>query len=375
VGKERLVDLRFWVAFNRTPGIGAAKIRALLDHFGSLEAAWRADEAQWSAAGLDRRAIDSLSAARRAIDPDAELARVAACGARLLTWDDPDYPPLLRAIHDAPPVLYLKGELTPADRQWAVAIVGTRRATSYGRQAAEALAGDLARSGVTIVSGLARGVDAAAHWAALKAGGRTLGIMACGIDQVYPAQHAQLAAQIVEHGALLTETPIGAPPEAGNFPARNRIISGLALAVIVVEAGEHSGALITADRALEQGRDVFAVPGSIFSRTSAGTNRLIGEGATLVRSADDVLEALNLRLVAQHAQAQSVLSDDPVEAAMLQSLSHDPVHIDDLVRDTHMPVSQVSSVLAMMELKGLVRQVGGMNYVLAREGRAEYVVD
>ncbi len=368
-------DLRYWVAFNRTPGVGTAKIRALVDHFGNLQAAWQAGEAEWKAAGLDRRAIDSLRAVRAKMDLDAEFARVSACGARLVTWSDPDYPPLLQSIPDPPPLLYMKGELTPADRQWAVSIVGTRRATAYGRQAAERLASDLASSGVTVVSGLARGIDAAAHWAALRAGGRTIGVMACGIDLVYPAEHARLAAQIAERGALLTETPIGSPPEAGNFPARNRIISGLSLAAVVVEAGEHSGALITADRALEQGREVFAVPGSIFSRTSAGANRLIQEGATLVRSAEDVLEALNLRMVAQQAEAQAVLTSDPVEAAMLKAISHEPTHIDDIVRSMNLSVSQVSSVLAMMELKGLVRQVGGMNYVRAREGQAEYVVD
>jgi DNA processing protein len=370
-----MADSRYWIAFNRTPGVGPAKIRALIDHFGELEAAWRAGEADWKAAGLDRRAIDSLRAARATLGLDAEMERVTACGARVITWDDPDYPPLLRSVPDAPPLLYAKGDLSQADRQWAVAIVGTRRATAYGRQAAEVLAGDLARNGVTIVSGLARGIDAAAHWAALKAGGRTLGILACGIDQVYPAEHARLAAHILTQGALLTETPVGAPPEAGNFPARNRIISGLSLAAIVVEAGQQSGALITADRALEQGRDVFAVPGNIFSRASAGANRLIQEGATLVRSAEDVLEALNLRLVAQQAEAQAVISDDPIERAMLKTISHDPMHIDEIVRRMDMPIPQVSSVLAMMELKGLVCQVGGMQYVLAREGRAAYVVD
>ena len=370
-----MVDLRYWIAFNRTPGVGAAKLRALIDHFGDVSQAWHAEESAWQAAGLDRRAIESLRTMRRTLDLDAELERVAKTGARVLTWDDADYPPLLRSIPDAPPVLYQKGKLTQADRQWAVAIVGTRRATTYGRQAAELLAGDLARQGVTVVSGLARGIDAAAHWAALKAGGRSLGVLACGIDQVYPAEHARLAQDIAARGALLTETPVGSPPEAGNFPARNRIISGLTLAVIVVEAGDRSGALITADRALEQGRDVFAVPGSIFSRASAGTNRLVQEGATLVRSAEDVLEALNLRMVAQQAEAQASLTEDPTEAAVLATISREPTHIDDIVRQMDMPVPQVSSLLAMMELKGLVRQVGGMNYVLARESRAAYVVD
>jgi len=370
-----MVDSRYWLAFNRTPGIGPARLRALLDHFGNLRDAWLAGSAEWKSAGLDHRAIDSLRSARESMDLDAEMRRLDQSGGRMVTWDDSDYPALLRTVPDAPPVLYVKGALAPADHQWAIAIVGTRRATTYGRQAAERLAGDLARSGVTIVSGMARGIDAAAHAAALKAGGRTLGVLACGIDQVYPAEHARLAARVVEHGALLTETPVGAPPEAGNFPARNRIVSGLALAVIVVEAGERSGALITADRALEQGRDVLAVPGSIFSRSSDGTNRMIQEGATLVRSAEDVLEALNLRMVAQHAEAQSVMTEDPTESAILKTMSHDPTHIDDIVRAMNMPVPQVSGVLALMELKGLVRQVGGMNYVLARESRAEYSVD
>ncbi len=217
---------------------------------------------------------------------------------------------------------------------------------------------------------LALGLAAPAEAGAVK-----VGVLACGIDQVYPAEHARLASEIVKHGALLTETPVGAPPEAGNFPARNRIISGLALAVIVVEAGDHSGALITSDRALEQGREVFAVPGSIFSRASLGANRLLQEGATLVRSAEDVLEALNLKMIAQHAEAQTTLSNDPVESAVLNVISNEPTHIDDIVRQMELPIPQVSSLLAMMELKGLVRQVGGMNYVLARERRAEYIVE
>ena len=370
-----MVDERYWIALNRTAGVGPAKFRALLDHFGDLEQAWRAEADEWKQAGLDRRAIQSWLAARASLDLDAELERVHAARARVLTWNHPEYPPLLRSIYDAPPVLYLKGELTQIDRQWAVAIVGTRRSTAYGRQVAEMLAGDLARNGVTIVSGLARGIDAAAHAAALRAGGRTLGVLACGIDQVYPPEHDRLAQQIVERGALLCETPVGAAPEAGNFPARNRIISGLALGVIVIEAGERSGALITADRALEQGRDVFAVPGNILSRSSAGTNRLLQEGATLVRAVDDVLEALNLHMVSRQAEAQAVLLEDPTEAAMLKLLTHDPQHVDEIVRQVNMPVAQVSSVLAIMELKGAIRQVGGMQYVLAREARATYVVD
>jgi DNA processing protein len=368
-------DVRYWIGFNRVYGVGPAKLRALIDHFGDLETAWQAAANDLKAAGLDRRSIENLVTTRQSLNLDREVERVEKAKARVVVWDDADYPPLLRSLADAPFVLYVKGELTRADREWTVAIVGTRRATVYGRQAAELLAADLARNGITIISGLARGIDANAHEAALKAGGRTIGVLACGIDQVYPPEHATLAARIVEHGALITETPVGSPPEGGNFPARNRIISGLALATIVVEAGETSGALITADRALEQGREVFAVPGNIFSRASLGTNRLIKDGATLVTSAEDVMEALNLKMIATHSEARAALPEDATEARLLSLLSADPIHVDQIVRDSGLPVAQVSSTLAMMELKGMVRQVAGMQYVVAREARVDYVVE
>jgi DNA processing protein len=368
-------DVRCWVGFNRVYGVGPARVRALIDHFGDLAIAWNADPNDLRAAGLDRRAIENLLSARRTLDLDREVERVQQNGARILLWDDADYPPLLKNLPDAPPVLYVKGQLSTADREWTVAIVGTRRATAYGRQAAEMLAADLAHNGITIVSGLARGIDAFAHEAALKAGGRTLGVLACGIDQVYPPEHAKLAARIAEQGALFTEAPCGSPPEAGNFPARNRIISGLSLGTIVVEAGQTSGALITADRALEQGREVFAVPGNIFAKTSHGTNYLLKEGATLVTSAQDVLEALNLKMVTAHSEARAAIPEDPTEAKLFALLSNDPTHIDYLVRESGLPVAQVSSTLALMELKGSVRQIAGMQYVVAREARVDYTVE
>lgn len=368
-------DLRYWIGFNRVYGIGPAKVRALIDHFGGLEQAWHAAMFDLKEAGLDRRAIESLINTRQTLNLDQELDRVNTAKARILIWEDPDYPPLLRQLPEAPPVLYMKGQLTAPDREWTIAIVGTRKATAYGRQAAETLSTDLARNGITIVSGLALGIDAAAHEAALKAGGRTIGVLACGIDQVYPASHTKLAARIMEQGALLTETPVGSPPEGGNFPARNRIISGLSLGTIVVEADQTSGALITADRALEQGREVFAVPGNIFSRASLGTNRLLKEGATLITSAEDVLEALNLKMVAAHTEARAVIAEDATEAKLLSLISADPTHIDELARTSQLPITQVSSTLALMELKGMVRQVAGMQYVIAREPSTDYVVD
>lgn len=367
-------DLKYWVGFNRVKGIGPAKLQALLDHFGDLGAAWNANAATLRAIGIDRRAIEALFAARTQLDLEGELKKIARVGAYVLTWADPGYPARLRQIPNPPPLLYVKGELSQAD-YWAVAVVGTRRATNYGRQVTRELVASLARSHVTVVSGLARGIDTEAHQAALDAGGRTIAVMGCGIDQIYPPEHRRLAEAIVANGALITEYPLGTPPEATNFPPRNRIISGLSLGVLVVEAGAHSGALITADFAAEQGRDVFAVPGSILMRGSEGTNRLIQDGAKMVLKPEDILEELNLTLVAEQAEARQVIPDNPVEARLLSLLSAEPIHMDEVAANAGLPITEVSATLALMELKGLVRQVGGMNYVLAHEQRVAYRVD
>ncbi len=355
-------ELGYWLVFHRVMGIGPARFRALLQHFGDLRAAWEADEKAWQEAGLDRRTIQNLREARGRLRPEAELERVRRAGVTVLTWADPDYPPLLRRIPDPPPVLFLRGQLADADR-WAVAIVGTRQPTGYGREAAQWFARELARTGIPIVSGLARGIDAIAHEAALKAGGRTLAVLPCGLDEVYPAAHAPLAARIVEQGALLSELPLGARVEAGNFPARNRLISGLAVGVLVVEAGPTSGALITAAHAAEQGREVFAIPGSIFSTASQGTNRLIRDGATPVTSPQELLEALNWSVTARQAEVQLQLPADPVEARLLELLGREPMHIDEIARAAGLPVAQVSSALTVMEIKGMVRHLGAQHYV------------
>ncbi len=364
-------SLAYWIGFNRVRGIGPARLRALLDRFGDIEAAWRAPAEALREVGLDRRSISNLSEARAGLDLAAELERTRRAGVDILTWDDPRYPQRLMTIHDPPPVLYLRGELSPAD-DWAVAVVGTRGASTYGREAARVISSDLARAGVTIVSGLARGIDAQAHQATLDCGGRTLAVMGSGLDVIYPWEHKKLAAAIAERGALISEYGLGVQPEAGNFPARNRIISGLSLGVIVVEAGDQSGALITAGFAADQGRDVFAVPGNIFQKNSRGANRLIRDGAQPVLSAADVLDALNLTAVTEHVQAQMLFPADATEALLLEGLSEEPTHIDEVGRISGLPIATVSSTLALMELKGLVRQVGGMNYVRARETLAVY---
>jgi DNA processing protein len=257
------VSLKFWVGFNLVKGIGPMKVRALLDHFDDLAAAWHADEYALKDAGLDRRALSSLLRTRAQIDLDAELDKLAQHSVRVLTWNDSEYPPRLLQIPDPPPVLYVRGQLTTVD-EWAIGVVGTRRASAYGKTVTQRLVNDLAVNHVTIVSGLARGIDGEAHRAALETGGRTIAVLGCGLDLIYPPEHRNLAREIVKNGALISEYPLGTRPEASNFPPRNRIISGLSLGVLVVEAGLRSGALITADFAADQGRDVFAFQ-AIFS--------------------------------------------------------------------------------------------------------------
>jgi DNA processing protein len=371
----KLTELSYWIGFNIVSGIGPARFKMLLDHFGEAGRAWHASEQELHEAGLDRKSVESLLASRQALSLEDELARVEQQGASVITWEDDRYPPRLRQIHNAPPLLYVRGELLPQD-EWAVAVVGTRSATSYGRQMVAELAGDLARSGITVVSGLARGIDSLAHRAALRAGGRTIAVLGSGIDIIYPDEHRDLAGKITERGALVSEYALGTKPEAGNFPPRNRIISGLSLGTLVIEAGKRSGALITADYALEQSREVFALPGSATSGKSQGTNRLIQEGAAkLVLSVEDILEELNLTLVERHQEVRLLVPEDEREARILEHVSAEPIHVDDLGQRTNLPISEVTSTLALMELKGMVRQVGGMNYVLARERGVQYALE
>ncbi len=365
---------RYWVGFNRVTGIGAVRLRALLDAFGDLETAWQASPSELRAVGLDQRSLQGILQARESLDLDQELLRIEAKGYRVVTWEDHDYPPRLLEIEAPPPVLYVWGELRPEDRL-AVAVVGTRRPTAYGLAVTRDLAGLLAGSGVTVVSGLARGIDAAAHRAALEAGGRTLAVLGSGLDRIYPPENLRLAEAVGGAGAVLTDYPLGTAPEAGNFPPRNRIIAGLSLAVVIVEAGEGSGALITADFGAEQGREVFAVPGSIYSRASRGTNALVRAGARPLVSPEDILEALNLDAIVRQEAVSQALPDDPTEASVLEALSAEPVHVDELTARIGLPPAQISASLAMLELKGRARQVGGMHYVRVREPGLPYRVE
>src|SRR5712691_10644013 len=316
-------------------GIGPIRFHRLLEICGGARAAWLASDLELASAGLERRTADSLKRLRQRTTPQAVGARLQQLNIRALTLLDDEYPLRLTQVADPPPVLFVRGRLQPADTQ-AVALVGTRRATSYGHAVAERLSRELAAAGVTVVSGLAKGVDTTAHRAAVQAGGRTIAVLGNGLDQVYPPENTNLARQIVESGAgaVLSEFAPGVPPDAVNFPRRNRIISGLSAATVIVEAGERSGALITADFALEQGREVFAVPGSIFSPMSIGPNELIKQGATPVTSAQDVLDILSPQSSAPSPEtlARDVPELPPQEMAVWQALGGEPRHVDELAR-------------------------------------------
>ena len=361
----------YWVGFNLVKGIRAARTRTLLNHFGSLEIAWKADTQQLVEAGLGERVIDNLLQVRRQVDLERIWGEIENKGITVITVQEEAYPRKLKEIDLPPPVLFIRGEIR-LDDDWAVGIVGTRRMTAYGRQVAEELAEFLARYGVTVVSGLARGVDAISHQAAIKAEGRTYAILGCGVDVVYPPEHRKLAEEITQHGALISEYPVGTAPNSNNFPPRNRIISGLSQAVVVVEAGETSGALITAAFAADQGKDVFAVPGYIHALQSKGTNRLIRDGARPLLKVEDVLEVLNLEQIQEFRQARMEFPLDVSDKKVVDVLGEDSMHVDEIQVKSGMSIDKVSSTLVMMELKGIVRQTGGMSYMLVRERIAPY---
>jgi len=364
-------DKRYWIGFNLIKGIGAVRMQALIQHFGDLELAWKASPADLVEAGLGRKVIERVIQAREEVDLIKLWEKIESQGIKILTWQDESYPGRLREIDQPPPVLYIRGEYLPDDL-FAVAIVGTRRVTAYGRQITEEMSSFLAANGITVISGLARGVDAIAHQSTLKAGGRTIAVLGSGVDKIYPPEHRGLAEQMMERGAVISDYALGTPPDASNFPPRNRIISGLSLAVVVIEAGETSGALITAEFAAEQGREVFAVPGSILAPQSKGTNKLIQRGALPLLTMNDLMQALDLTRVGEHKAARKVIPTDETEARLMNVLGSEPLHVDEIRNQAELPIEKVSATLALMELKGMVRQVGGMNYVAVREEQSDY---
>ncbi len=358
---EDATERSMYVAFRLAGVASTSRMDALKARFGSMERAWRADStALRSVLGTRERLLAAIVKERGQIDPLREMENLARDEISVLTIADAGYPRLLREIGAPPPVLFLRGQLLETDSA-AVAVVGTRRLTPYGREMAAAIAGGLAEAGVTIVSGLATGIDGIAHRAALDAGGRTFAVLGSGIRDIYPREHSALAKRIAGCGAVISDLPPHAKPDRWNFPARNRIISGLSLGVVVVEAPEKSGALITVDFAADQGRDVFVVPGAVTATASAGCNRLLRDGARPVRNADDVLCDLRLTSGPVEAVQQPLMVGDD-ERRILAVLTSVPQHIDELAESSGLPLPAISGLLLTLELQQLVRNHGAQHY-------------
>lgn len=359
----------YWIGLKAIAGIGNVTFRRLLERFDTPAAAFTAQPGELLAVkGLNPTIIDAIKSNAWQRFAEEECRRLRSSGARLITFTAADYPKSLFEIADPPPFLYVRGELPPPGP--AIAIVGSRRATTSGLLTTARLAEALGRHGVTVISGMARGVDAAAHRGALDAGGRTTGVLGCGIDQVYPPENRKLFGMMAEKGCLVSEFSLGTLPLAENFPRRNRIISGLSKGVLVVEAAENSGSLITAQYALEHGRDVFAVPGNISFATSRGTNRLIKQGAKLVDCVEDILEELHGFCVTAATEPEGpkfrAFALSPKEAAVYELLARSPLHIDDIITQTELTAAEVSSMLLHLELKGAVTPLPGTHYAVAQ---------
>src|SRR6266550_4722174 len=375
--------MKDWIALNMTPGVGSRVTARLLEHFGSAEAIFDAPRRELALLRLPLETVESIVARELHERAEREIESVRKLGGDILVLDDGIYPALLRETYDPPVVLYVKGAWAECLERPCVSIVGSRRCSTYGQNAALMMSRELAQRGVTIVSGLARGIDAAAHRGALEAGGRTVAVMGTGLDRVYPRDHKKLADEILNRGgAMVTQFPLGTPPVSENFPYRNRVISGLSLGVLVVEAAENSGSLITARLAMEQNREVFAVPGNITSRNSFGTNYLIkGAGAKLIQQSQDVAAELPPQIAAKilppplndERKKERSLADQLLlvpqgltgfEQSVFKLLSaDDPAHIDSLVDKSRLTISDLNAALLTLEMRDLVRALPGKCFV------------
>ena len=360
--------LKYWLALSQFYKFGPVKFKKIKKYFPNMEAAFNASLSEFRQAGIDEKTAEEFIIFKHQVEPDRLLENLNKEKIKVLTIDDAEYPKLLKQIYDPPLLIYYRGDLE-AFSDFSLAIVGTRKYTPYGQQVTEKITKDLVANGLTIVSGLALGVDTLAHLATVEAGGRTVAVLGCGLDRqsIYPWQNRYLADKIQASGGIvLTEYPLCAQPLKHHFPQRNRLISGLSLGTLVIEAGEKSGSIITAMHALDQNRDVFAIPGNIYSAYSSGTNSLIKLGAKLVAGAKDILESLNLTQAVAFTENKKIIPESAEEALILSRLSHEPMEIDDLIRLTKLDASVINSTLTLMEMKGIIKNLGGMQYILAR---------
>lgn len=357
--------MKYLNALNIIDGVGSQKMSLLLEFFGSAENAWKASPEELRQSRIGEVLAEKIIQERKKIDPDAEWEKLQKENIQVIALSDPAYPGLLRQIHNPPSLLYIKGVCNNFNISPMIAIVGSRKFTAYGNQAAFAIARDLARAGITVVSGLALGIDAIAHRGALEGKGQTLAILGSSLEdfQIGPRINFGLSREIIESGALLSEYPLGTPATPGTFPARNRLMAGMTLGTLVIEAARGSGSLITANLALEFDREIFAVPGSIFSPQSEGANDLIKSGAKLVGNAKDILEELKIEEAKNIETVKKIIPASAEEEIILKQLSHEPVHIDKIIKMVKLEVNVISSVLSIMEMKGLAKDIGGQNYV------------
>ncbi len=356
-------DIFCWLALSLTPGVGSILIKRLLDRFKTPEAVFRASLKELlKIEGLGKKVAGEIKKGPLEKVVKRELSLLEEVGGKIVTLKNDDYPRRLKDIYDPPALLYLRGQLRRED-ELAIAIVGSRKTSPYGRWITEKIGEDLARHGITVVSGMARGIDSVAHKGALQGEGRTIAVLGCGVDVIYPSENRNLFYQIIEQGAILSEFPMASPPEGGHFPRRNRIISGLSIGVVIVQASADSGSLITANFALEQGREVFAVPGNVGAEGSRGTNRLIKEGAKLVESSEDILEEILPQWRREGETVQKAESPVPglteEEKILYGLLGETPLHIDAVIRESQWDPGKVSSLLLNLELKGLISQWPG----------------
>lgn len=362
-------EIKYWLALGRVAGLGPRRLKRLWEHFDSMKRAWEADLENLRGAGLEQKIAEEIIEARQKIDPDQELEKINRAEIGVVVLNDSNYPPLLKEIYSPPAIMYYRGQLQNESDQFAVAIVGTRKYSPYGKQATLNIVSELAHQGITTVSGLAIGIDAMVHEATVEQSGRTIAVLGSGIGdrEIYPLVNRYLVEKILaNNGLIISEYAPGSVPLKQNFPQRNRIISGLSVATLVVEASETSGALLTAKCALEQNRDVLAVPGNIYSVNSVGPNNLIKMGAKLVTSANDVLETLNMQQAKEFISNRKIVPDTKEEALILQVISAEPTHVDEIIKTAGLTTAQVNSTLILMEMKGKVRNIGNMTYTLAR---------
>lgn len=356
-------ELPYWLAFNQISIIGPIRQQRLLNYFANLKDAWQAPLNELINAGLEPKIAEDLINKKSKINPKRELEKLEKINGQAITILDQNYPRLLKEIYAPPPLLYHLGEFDLSN-DFVLAVVGTRKISDYGKQVTQRLTSDLALAGLTIISGLALGIDTCAHQAALNVNKKTISVLGSGLNQIYPATNRRLAEKIISSGgAVISEFPLEMPPLKHNFPLRNRIIAGLSLGTLITEAGEKSGALITAQLALEQNREVFAVPGNIYQTGSAGPNKLIKMGAKAVTSAADILETLNLSQANDFKAVLKLIPENEMEKNILKILDQEPLHIDKIVQSSMLDISVVNSTLSVMEMKGMIKNLGNQIYL------------